>query len=192
LSDADAAAITRMMLAFRSAGPHNMKGSGDKNLTYVQAMTAADLTGGQQGFLASEENYRVVRDLQRRNLVLPVVGDFAGEKALVSVGRYLREHDAVVNVFYVSNVERYLYEQPGDRRQRFYANVAALPLDSSSTFIRSVTRDISTRLGIPLPAAPGNWWSLVVPIRPSLDAVTAGRIVTYPQLFEPLSREAGR
>ncbi|HEX5107096.1 MAG TPA: hypothetical protein VFV95_01555 [Vicinamibacterales bacterium] len=183
LSDADRAGITRIMQAFRTAGPHNLKGSGDKNLTYVQAMTATDLAGSHHGFLASEENFRVVQQLERRNLIVPVVGDFAGDKALASVGRYLAERDAIVDVFYVSNVERYLFEQ-GDRGRRFYANVATLPLGPSSTFIRSVTRDISRRLNIPLPDASGNWWSLLSPIHACLDAVTNGRVVTYPQLFE--------
>jgi hypothetical protein len=36
------------MQAFRTAGPYNLKGSGDKNLTYAQAMTARDLTGSNQ------------------------------------------------------------------------------------------------------------------------------------------------
>jgi hypothetical protein len=182
LSEMDQASVTRIMQAFRVAGPA-LKGSGDKNLTYVQAMTATDLSGSQQSYLASEENFRIVQALQRRNLIVPVVGDFAGEKALVSVGRFLEEHDAIVDVFYVSNVERYLFEQ-GDRRTRFFGNVARLPLNQSSTFIRSVTRDISRRLGIPLPDADGNWWSLLSPIRACLEALANGRLETYPQLFE--------
>jgi hypothetical protein len=183
LSDADKASVTRLMQAFRMAGPNNLKGSGDKNLTYAQAMTATDLTGSHQSYLASEENFRVVRELERRNLIVPVVGDFAGDKALVSVGRYLKERDAILNVFYVSNVERYLFEQ-GDHGRHFYANVATLPLDQSSTFIRSVTRDISRRLGIPLPDGAVNWWSLLSPIRACLEAVANGRVETYGQLFE--------
>ena len=111
------------------------------------------------------------------------VGDFAGDKALPSIGRYLAERDAVVDVFYVSNVERYLFAR-GGRQKPFYANVASLPLSPSSVFIRSVTRDISVRLGIPLPDAGGNWWSLLSPIRACLDAVASGRVTTYPQLFE--------
>jgi hypothetical protein len=184
LSEPDIAGITRMLQAFRTTGPHALKGSGDKNLTYVQAMTATDLAGSAQGYLASEERFEIVRDLQRRNLIVPIVGDFAGDKALVAIGSYLRSQDAVVNVFYVSNVERYLYEQ-GDRRTRFYANVAALPLEPSSTFIRSVTRDISRRLGFALPDADGNWWSTLSPIRACLDAVSSGRIASYPHLFDP-------
>jgi hypothetical protein len=183
LTDADRAGITRIMLAFRKAGPHDLKGSGDKNLTYVQAMTATDLMGVHQGFLASEERFGIVRTLAARNLIVPVVGDFAGDRSLAGIGRYLAGRGASVNVFYVSNVERYLFQQP-DRSRRFYANVAALPLDSSSTFVRSVTRDISQRLGFPLPDGSGNWWTVLAPIRPCLDAAASGRLESYPQLFE--------
>ena len=183
LSDADAAVLTRLMRVFRTAGPYDLKGSGDKNLTYAQAMTATDLTGSHQSYLASEDNFRIVQDLERRNLIVPLVGDFAGDKALVGVGRYLEERDAIVNVFYVSNVERYLFDQ-GDHGKHFYANVAKLPLNQSSTFIRSVTRDISRRLGIPLPDGNVNWWSFLFPIRACLEAVASGRVETYRQLFE--------
>jgi hypothetical protein len=188
LDEADRAAISRMMQSFQTAGPHNLKGFGDKNLTYVQAMTAADLEGNRHGYLASEEHFRIVRDLQRRNLVVPVVGDFAGDAALRNIGRHVAQRQAIVDVFYVSNVERYLYEQ-GARQGRFYASVATLPLGPSSTFIRSVTRDISKRLGFPLPEAPGHWWSLLSPIRADLDAVASGQIDSYPKLFEGLASQ---
>jgi hypothetical protein len=42
-----------------------------------------------------------------------------------------------VSAFYLSDVEQYLF-QDDDEWRRFYQNVATLPLDSSSTFIRSV------------------------------------------------------
>ena len=68
MNDADKAGVSRLMQAFRTAGPHVLKGSGDKNLTYVQAMTATDLAGTPRGYLASEENFRIVQALERRNL----------------------------------------------------------------------------------------------------------------------------
>jgi hypothetical protein len=182
LSDADKAGVTRILNTFRMAGPYNLKGSGDKNLTYAQAMTAADPAGRNQSYLATEENFRFVRELESRNLILPLVGDFAGDKTIIAVGRYLKEHDAIVNVFYVSNVERYLFDQ-GDHGRQFYANVAALPLDQSSTFIRSVTTDISRRLGIQLPDRAVNWWSFLAPIANCLQALADGRIQSYRDLF---------
>ena len=66
---------------------------------------------------------------------MPVVGNFAGPKALRAVGQYLRDHGATVTAFYLSNVEQYL-QQDGIWTS-FCANVASLPLDERSTFIRS-------------------------------------------------------
>ncbi|PYS27964.1 MAG: hypothetical protein DMG11_14420 [Acidobacteria bacterium] len=183
LSEADAGRVARILNTFYAAGPYALRGSGDKNLSYAQLMAATDLTGREQGYLASEQNFRTVQELQRQNLVVPLVGDFAGDKAIRSIGQYLKERDAIVNVFYVSNVERYLFEQ-GNHGRQFYTNVATLPLDQSSTFIRSVTRDISRRLEIPISDGRENWRSLLFPISDSLKAFASGRIQTYRELFE--------
>jgi hypothetical protein len=88
-------------------------------------------------FLANEANYQFLRNLHKKNLIVPVVGDFAGSKAIRSVGEYLKKHDATVTAFYLSNVEQYLY-RGFDDALHFYKNVETLPLDSTSTFIRSV------------------------------------------------------
>jgi hypothetical protein len=64
------------------------------------------------------------------------VGNFAGPKAIRAVGDYVRMKGATVSAFYLSNVEQYLYQ---DRIWgNFCRNVATLPLETSSTFIRSV------------------------------------------------------
>ena len=183
LSEDDKAGVAAIMNTFRQAGPYALKGTGDKNHTFAELMAATDLEGRAQSYLASEENFRFVQTFQRQNLLVPLVGDFAGDKVLISIGRYLKEHEAVVNVFYVSNVERYLFEQ-GDHGRRFYANVAALPLDPSSTFIRSVTVDISQRLGIPIPDGAANWRSFLFPIGDCLKAFSDGRLQTYRDLFD--------
>jgi hypothetical protein len=103
--------------------------------TYAELMIATDLASVPRGFLATEENYAVVRELHRRNLIVPVVGNFAGPKAIRAVGRYLRTHDAVVSTFYVSNVEQYLLREGG--LDQFCASAATLPVDDTSTFVRS-------------------------------------------------------
>jgi hypothetical protein len=183
LDEADKISIGRILTAFRAASPHTLKGMGDAtNPTYAELMTATDLTGRNQSYLASEENFGVVRELERKNLVIPVVGDFAGDKAIVGIGRYLRERNAAVNVFYVSNVERYLFEQ-GEHGRKFYANVGTLTLAPSSTFVRSVTSDISRRLGIPIPESPAKWRTFLFPIGDCLKAVAEGRIQGYRDLF---------
>jgi hypothetical protein len=74
--------------------------------------------------------------MHEKNLIVPLVGDFAGPKAIRVAGQYLRDHGAVVKVFYTSNVEDYIQHVWGD----FSRNVASLPLDESSTFIRTSLR----------------------------------------------------
>jgi hypothetical protein len=102
---------------------------------YDELMTATDAAGTSRSYLASEAGFTVMKDLESRNLVVPVVGDFGGPKAIRSIAAYLKDHDATVSAFYLSNVEQYLYQ---DRKWgAFCRNVATLPLDRLSTFIRS-------------------------------------------------------
>src|SRR5207248_3584451 len=76
-----------------------------------------------------------IRDYERKNLIVPVIGDFAGPKALRAVGGYITSHGGTVNYVYTSNVEQYLFSN--DAYKRYYASVATLPLAEQSTFIRS-------------------------------------------------------
>jgi hypothetical protein len=103
--------------------------------TYEELMVATDQLNVQHSYLANERNYRKLRSLQKANLLIPLVGDFAGDKAIRAVGAYVRQREAVVNYFYTSNVEQYLFD--GDPWRRFYGNVATLPLSPNSMFIRS-------------------------------------------------------
>jgi hypothetical protein len=115
--------------------------------TYADLMTSTDDAGRHRSYLASEDSFRFLKDLQTRNVIVPVVGNFGGSKALRAVAAYLKDIGAVVSVFYVSNVEQYL-RQDGIWTS-FCANVAALPLDASSTFIRSVRGGFGGRGGWP-------------------------------------------
>ena len=99
-------------------------------------MVATDAGGVLRGYLSDDQSFRYVKQLERDNLIVPLVGDFAGGKAIRAVGDYARSHGATVTTFYVSNVEEYLRQD--DRWLRFCENVASLPLDDTSTFIRSV------------------------------------------------------
>jgi hypothetical protein len=103
--------------------------------SYAQLMVATDGGGVARSFLASDESFRVVKDLEARNLIVPIVGNFGGARALKAVGQYVREHDAVVGAFYLSNVEQYLVQD--GIWDAFCRNVASMPLDADSTFIRS-------------------------------------------------------
>ena len=75
-----------------------------------------------------------VRPSPAQVAIVPVVGDFGGDKAINAVGKYLRSIDAMVSAFYVSNVEQFL---TGVWDTRFCKSVSSLPLDDTSVFIRS-------------------------------------------------------
>jgi hypothetical protein len=104
--------------------------------TYGELVQATDAGGEPHGYLATEQNFQMLKDFEQRNLLVPVVGDFAGDKALPAVAAYLREHGLRVAAFYVSNVEVYLFNQP-PASQRFYAHLGTLPADEQSVLIRS-------------------------------------------------------
>ena len=106
--------------------------------SYDELMTATDQAGLARSYLATEASYTWLKQLESRNLVVPVVGDFAGHKAIRDVAAYLTGHDAIVSAFYLSNVEDYLYQD--GKEEAFCRNVAMLPLSASSTFIRSSSR----------------------------------------------------
>ena len=142
LTGDDLGTIGYVYMVFVQAGPlldysFGGLGAGWGTPTYADLMVATDGQGQNRSYLAAEENFLMVRDMEKKNLIIPLVGDFAGPKAIRAVGDYLKEHDAVVTAFYTSNVEQYLFQQGEDWR-RFYSNVATLPMDSSSRFIRSV------------------------------------------------------
>jgi hypothetical protein len=77
--------------------------------TYDELMMADDGAGVHRSYLASEANFTVLKQLQTNNLVVPVVGDFGGPKAIRAVAAFLKAHDAMVSAFYLSNVEQYLF-----------------------------------------------------------------------------------
>jgi len=103
--------------------------------TYADLMRAADQAGFEHSFLATEEAFQWMKTFESENRLVPVMGDFAGPKALRSVGQYLNDRHAVVSAFYLSNVEEYL-KQDG-KEKAFCENASTLPIDDTSTFIRS-------------------------------------------------------
>ena len=105
LTDEELRLLEYVFDAFYSAGPaltYNFGqgrggyggGFGRGMPSYEQLMMESDGQGVNRAYLASEANYRVLRDLETRNLVVPLTGNFAGDKA---VRRHIaREHDDVV------------------------------------------------------------------------------------------------
>jgi hypothetical protein len=103
--------------------------------TFKDLMIETDSSGKRCSFLADEEDYGFVRSLHRKNLIIPVVGDFAGKKALAAVGDYLRKYNFTVTAFYTSNVEMVLFR--GGIFDGFANNVKKLPVNDHSLIIRA-------------------------------------------------------
>src|SRR5213592_2609242 len=108
---------------------------GNNGATYADLMLADDGSGQNRSYLANEENFAFVKDLEARNLVVPVVGDFGGDKAIRAVARYLKSVNARVAAFYLSNVEQFLVQD--GKWDIFCSSAATLPLDETSVFVRS-------------------------------------------------------
>ena len=165
LSPVDLDGIRTIYESFVRFGPAITYSSGDgvggRNFpTYAELMQATDVEGVERSYLATEANYRFLRQFEQRNLLVPVVGDFAGPTALRGVGAWLAARGATVTAFYVSNVEQYLFRNAA--APSFYANVATLPLDDRSVFIRSAMQR-----------------NVLDPIRDVLKEVDAGRLRVY-------------
>ncbi len=94
-----------------------------------------DLAGNQASYLAREADFQFLKRLQRRNLVVPVVGDLGGPRALSAIGAELTRRGDRLSVLYTSNVEDYLIR---DGRFPAYANaVRALPRTERTVMVRS-------------------------------------------------------
>jgi len=103
--------------------------------TYRQLLLETDLDGVRVSYLASEERFQIVKSLQERNRLIPVVGDLGGGHALAAIGEVIEERGEYVSAFYTSNVEFYLMR--GAAFERYVANVQRLPIKPNSVIIRS-------------------------------------------------------
>jgi hypothetical protein len=158
LSAADQASLEYVYKNFRTWGfqvgfDTGIRGGGrgfNRSPNLRELIAKRDLNGKQSNFLASTDDYDFVRGMQRKNLIIPVVGDFSGKKALAAVGDYLRKNKFTVSVFYVSNVEMVLldwgsFEQFAD----FVKNVKKLPANDRTLLIRSCFTYYGHPAGLP-------------------------------------------
>lgn len=103
--------------------------------TNRQLYLATDLEGNQRSYLTTEDRWRIVRQLQRQDRIVPVVGDLAGPRAVKAIGTYLKETKQTVSVYYLSNVEQYLFRN--GVFPAFVDNLRSLPTKPNSIVIRS-------------------------------------------------------
>ncbi|MGD8277665.1 MAG: hypothetical protein PVH00_06545 [Gemmatimonadota bacterium] len=137
----DLEGIRRIHLAFFEGGldvRYSNRGRYVFYPTWRQLILATDLEGTRAGYLATEERWRFVKDLERRNRIVPVVGDLAGAHALSGISDVVRRRGLVVSAFYTSNVEQYLFQN--GTFPRFGTSVTTLPSGPNSVIIRSYFR----------------------------------------------------
>jgi len=138
VTPADLTAIDGALHAFYADGPE-IQFWGSRTIygtrpSYRRLMTMPDATGERRSFLAAEDAFAVVKALHARNLIVPVVGDFGGPRALRGVGGYVREHHAAITAFYGSNVGVYLNTE---QTRTFCRTLATLPVSPATWFIES-------------------------------------------------------
>jgi hypothetical protein len=176
LDAADRAALAKVFTAFRTAGPDLMyvfRGTAEAHPTYTRMMSARDANGRNWSYLESEAAFQKVQAKQRRNLIVPVVGDFAGPKSLRAIGAYLRERGARVSVFYVSNVEPYLFT--AGRSKALYDSLLTMPFADEALFVRSFFGSTSRECSAERPTIR---IPVVGSVAPVLDAYRAGTLTS--------------
>jgi hypothetical protein len=144
--------------------------------TYRELLLETDRQGHQWNYLASEDDYRFLRSLQKRDLIIPVVGNLSGRSALAAIGRLMTERDDRLSAFYTSNVEFYLF---GDRSfPRFVENLARIPRTNRSVIIRSVFGGFT-----PIDTAPGYYSaSMVQSVEELVTGFSGGKYHAYHEL----------
>jgi hypothetical protein len=188
LSPSDRDTIQKVYNAFFECGLqmdfrcNNPGGGNGANLTYQQLMAEEDGQGNKQGFLATEDAFRYIQDVQKKNLLVPLVGDFAGPKAIRAVGAYIHEHNATLGAFYISNVEDYLFMDPSSWRS-FYDNAAILPITPESLFIRVISGARYRTANGPLDQ-PGSWVTVLTPIGAFIQAFQDGKINSQLEMIQ--------
>ena len=184
LTPADEESIGSIMSAFYIAGLQ-LTYLGPRRVnstlpTYEQLLKDTDSDEVHRGYLATEENFKTLKEFEKSNLLVPIVGDFAGPTAVRAIGAYLKERNATVTAFYTSNVEQYLFGN--DSWMTFLGNIGALPLDSKSVIIRALlkrpdgTYAASPRIDVRTPVL---WDLKLFPIGDLLEAFASGKILSY-------------
>jgi hypothetical protein len=140
LSTEDIATAGRFHTAFIRSGPGlRFNSHGRPPAPYYpdlrRLLTEHDREGKEASYVAREEDFQFLKSLQSRNLLVPVVGDFASAKALPSVATWILDHHDTVTAFYTSNVEQYLIRDGG--YAQFVSAVTRFPRTDATIMIRS-------------------------------------------------------
>jgi hypothetical protein len=164
LTPADLEGIDRVLTAFLDEGPSihfwGKRQVDSAHPSYRQLMTEHDNSGQSRSYLSDEDVFRSVKDLQSRNMIVPLVGDFGGPLTLRGIGEYVRAHNESIRAFYGSNVGVYL---TNEKTRAFCSTLATLPVSGAAVYIdNSRVRPFASRLK-DCPPGPTVTWSPELP-----------------------------
>ena len=146
--------------------------------SYRDLLLETDRHGHEGNYLASEELFQFVKSMQARDLIIPIIGNIAGDRALAAIGRFMAERGERLSVFYASNVELYLTQNRSF--PRFIANLEKLPYTGRSVIVRSVFGRTTAE------SVPGyDSTSVVQSLEQLVAGYESGRFPTYESLIYP-------
>jgi len=149
--------------------------------TFGELIAATDRAGRAIGYLATDDAFQVVRQMENADRIVPIIGNVAGDKAVRAIGAYAAEHGLKVSAFYLSNVEQYLMTRQGGF-DVYARNVAMLPHDSTSVIIRSYFGRFGMAHPLYVPGSMSISASMIEPIDGFLRREASGSIRSYADL----------
>lgn len=147
--------------------------------TFGKLIKTGDRRQTPAHLLASEARYQFVRNLQRGDLIIPLVGDFGVPRSLAKLGAWLRSHSLRISLFYVSDVEFFLLR--AGRFEAYADNLALLPWADGAQIARTSTREIAHPERIPGDSST----TVLRPIDSFLRLARSAKIKTVDDLFRP-------
>ncbi|HKG94410.1 MAG TPA: hypothetical protein VKA84_21030 [Gemmatimonadaceae bacterium] len=191
LTDEDLATIRRLHAMFYEGGLDVRFTSAGRPPrpyypTYRQLLMEKDLDGRQSSFLAAEADFQFVKRLEAQNLVVPVVGDLSGDKAVRAIAKHVASRGDRLSAFYTSNVEFYLMR--AGSFERFADNLREMPRDARSVIVRSY---FSSAYGRTHPQAVPGYFStqLLQTVDSFLSEYASGGYQTYQDVVTKHSLE---
>ena len=145
--------------------------------TFGTLIRTPDRDGTPAHLLALEEHYRAVREAQRADRIVPLVGDLAGDDALPRLAEWLNKRGLKVAVVYVSDAEFFLLRD--GRFDAYLDNLERLPRADGTLIVRSSTRAIDH----PDRVEGDHGTTIARPLATFLDAARAGRVRRPDDLF---------
>jgi hypothetical protein len=175
--EADFEEIRRMQSRLAGPGPEARFLALRMYPTMGRLIAERTRSGRPGHWLADDSLFEVVRGLHLDDAILPVVADWAGDRAMKAVADHAKGTKMQVGVVYVSDVEFFLFR--GGLFDRYVANLARLPIHPRAVIVRTSTREIDH----PERIAGASSTTIARNLGGFLEAARNGRIRRWEDLF---------